>query len=232
LFIASFLSLEKKYRTATKRSVRHVDDNLILIGRSNHMATINPGNIKTVAQWTRAFGKFRNVILGDDGTLLVLDPNLMRTDPDKARQTPAVTIKSKKNTDALLALTHGDPDTRNDALETIAKAFDAIEKAKEEAFGAFVTTEQALLDATDAYTRAKTTTQKINAALEVAKLSNDMMIAGRAYSERKTPLRHIKTLYGIPKKDIDYTTNDERAIPSISILIPQRIGHLIVEDTV
>jgi len=197
------------------------------------MATIQPANIKSLDQWVRAFDRYRNVILGADGSFLVLDPKLMKDDPARAMKEPAVRFKHTYARDALLTLIDNKAvgDARTEALDTIEKALEQIKVAKDEAFRAFVSTEQALLEASDVAKRAKTATQKMTAALEVAKQTGLMMEAGQAYSERRMPLRHVKILHGIPRNTIDYTTNDDRAIPSLMILQPKRIGMLTVEDT-
>jgi len=197
------------------------------------MATIPPANIKSLDQWVRAFDRYRNVRLGPDGSFLVLDPKLMKDDPVRAMKEPTVRFKHTYARDALLTLidSSADGDTRTEALDTIAKALEQINVAKNEAFRAFVSTEQALLEAADIAKRAKTATQRMTAALEVAKQTGLMMAAGQTYSERRMPLRSVKTLYGIPRNAIDYTTNDDRAIPSLMILEPKRIGSLTVEDT-
>jgi len=190
---------------------------------------IPSAKIKTLDQWVAKFDKSKNVILGPDGSFLVLDPDLMRTDYNAARAAPAVTIPHQKGVDALIALTQGSRDP--DVLDRVAEALNGIAKERDAAFAAFATLEQMTLDATDAFQRAKTTTQRVTAALEVAKQTQDLMAAAATYSERKAPLRHIKTLFGIPRNELDYTTNDERAIPQLMILKPQRIGRLTVEDT-
>jgi hypothetical protein len=193
------------------------------------MAMIPPANIKTLDQWIPKFGRSKNVVLGPDGSFLVLNPDLLRTDPAAARATPAVTIPHQKGTDALIALAQGSRDP--DVLDRVAEALETLGKERDAAFGAFATIEQLVLDANDAFARAKTTTQRVTAALEVAKQTQELMAAAAIYSERKAPLRHVKVMYGIPHKELDYTTNDERAIPMLSVLKLQRLGRLTVEDT-
>lgn len=194
------------------------------------MSLIPSAKIKTLDQWVTFFGRYRNIVLAPDGTFLVLDADAMRTDSVAARAAPVLTIPHQKGTDALIALTQGSREP--EVLDRIAEALEALGKERDAAFGAFATTEQLVLDANDAFTRAKTTTQRVTAALEVAKQTQDLMAAAAAYSERKAPLRHIKTLYGVPRNELDYTTNDERAIPALNILKMQRLGRLTVEDTV
>lgn len=195
------------------------------------MATVNPSNIKTLDQWVNAYTKYRNVKLDTDGSFLVLDPQLFREDPARARKEPVVHIKHVYSKDALIALAQGDTEIRTEALETIAKALEDIKKETGESFRGFSSAEQQLLEATDAHRIARTKTQRMMALQEVALKTKLMMDEGAKYSESRTPLRHVKMLYGIPRNHIDYTTNDERAIPSLMVLQPQRIGHLTVEDT-
>jgi len=193
------------------------------------MSMIPSAKIKTLDQWLTFFGRYKNVILAPDGSFLVLDADTMRTDPAAARAAPVLTIPHKKGTDALIALAQGSRDP--DVLDRVAEALETLGKERDAAFTAFATTEQLALDANDAFTRAKTTTQRVTAALEVAKQTQDLMAAAAAYSERKAPLRRIKTLFGVPRNELDYTTNDERAIPALNILKMQRLGRLTVEDT-
>lgn len=195
------------------------------------MTTVNPSNIKTLDQWVTAYNKHRNVVMDTDGSFLVLDPKLFREDPARARKEPVVKIKHTYSKDALIALAQGDTEIRAEALETVSKALEAIKKDKDEAFRSFSNAEQQLLEATDAYKMAKTQTQRMRTLQEVALKTKLMMDEGTKYSESRTPLRHVKMLFGIPRNHIDYTTNDERAIPSLMVLQPQRIGRLTVEDT-
>lgn len=190
---------------------------------------IPSAKIKTLDQWLTFFGRRKNVILAPDGTFLVLDADKMRADFVAARAAPVLTIPHQKGKDALIELTQGSRDP--EVLDRIAEALDTLGKERDAAFAAFATTEQLVLDANDVFARAKTTTQRVTAALEVAKQTQDLMAAAATYSERKAPLRHIKTLYGVPRNELDYTTNDERAIPALNILKMQRLGRLTVEDT-
>ena len=195
------------------------------------MATVNPSNIKTLDQWVNAYTKYKNVVLDNDGSFLVLDPKLLREDPERARKEPAIRIKHTYGKDALIALAQGDTEIRTEALETLSKAVDAIKKDTAESLRSFTSTEQQLLEITDAHRQAKTEAQRLNTLSQWALTTNTMMDEGEKYSQSRTPLRHVKMLYGIPKKNIDYTTNDERAVPSLMVLQPQRIGRLTVEDT-
>jgi hypothetical protein len=133
--------------------------------------------------------------------------------------------------DALIALAQDDTEIRAEALETVAKALEAIKKETAESLRSFSNAEKQLLEATDAYKMARTQTQRMTTLQEVALKTKLMMDEGTKYSESRTPLRYVKMLYGIPRNHIDYTTNDERAIPSLMVLQPQRIGRLTVEDT-
>jgi len=195
------------------------------------MTTVNPSNIKTLDQWVNAYKKHRNVVLDVDGSFLVLDPKLVRDDPARARKEPVVKIKHVYSKDALIALARDDTEIRAEALETVAKALEAIKKETAESLRSFSNAEKQLLEATDAYKMARTQTQRMTTLQEVALKTKLMMDEGTKYSESRTPLRYVKMLYGIPRNHIDYTTNDERAIPSLMVLQPQRIGRLTVEDT-
>jgi hypothetical protein len=195
------------------------------------MTTVNPSNIKTLDQWVNAYKKHRNVVLDVDGSFLVLDPKLVRDDPARARKEPVVKIKHVYSKDALIALAQGDTEIRAEALETVAKALEAIKKETGESLRSFSNAEKQLLEATDAYKMARTQTQRMTTLQKVALKTKLMMDEGTKYSESRTPLRYVKMLYGIPRNHIDYTTNDERAIPSLMVLQPQRIGRLTVEDT-
>jgi len=195
------------------------------------MTTVNPANVKTLDQWVTAYKKHRNVILDVDGSFLVLDPKLVRDDPARARKEPVVKIKHTYSKDALIALAQDDTEIRTEALETVAKALEAIKKDTAESLRSFSNAEKQLLEATDAYKMSKTPTQRMTTLHEVALKTKLMMDEGTKYSESRTPLRHVTMLFGIPRNHIDYTTNDERAIPSLMVLQPQRIGRLTVEDT-
>ena len=195
------------------------------------MTTVNPSNIKTLDQWVNAYKKHRNVVLDVDGSFLVLDPKLIRDDPARARKEPVVKIKHVYSKDALIALAQDDTEIRTEALETVAKALEDIKKETAESLRSFSNAEKQLLEATDAYKMARTQTQRMTTLQEVALKTKLMMDEGTKYSESRTPLRYVKMLYGIPRNHIDYTTNDERAIPSLMVLQPQRIGRLTVEDT-
>jgi hypothetical protein len=195
------------------------------------MTTVNPSNIKTLDQWVNAYKKHRNVVLDVDGSFLVLDPKLVRDDPARARKEPVVKIKHVYSKDALIALAQDDTEIRAEALETVGKALEAIKKETAESLRSFSNAEKQLLEATDAYKMTRTQTQRMTTLQEVALKTKLMMDEGTKYSESRTPLRYVKMLYGVPRNHIDYTTNDERAIPSLMVLQPQRIGRLTVEDT-
>jgi hypothetical protein len=123
------------------------------------MTTVNPSNIKTLDQWVNAYKKHRNVVLDVDGSFLVLDPKLVRDDPARARKEPVVKIKHVYSKDALIALAQDDKEIRTEALETVAKALEAIKKETGESLRSFSNAEKQLLEATDAYKMARTQTQ-------------------------------------------------------------------------
>jgi hypothetical protein len=177
--------------------------------------TIDPAKVVDVASWADAYKfKYTNIVLGSNGEFLVLDPSLVATDPERARNNPAKTIGHMRGVDYIDVLRDPDvsPELRASAHARLESNRTEIAVRVDDARATYLTTERELLDAVDAWKAAPNEAVRTETAMRVGVLSRNLESADAAMRHAAYPHRFIKTHVFLARKDVDYTSRDDRMI--------------------
>ena len=160
-----------------------------------------PADVIDLDTWLFNYRKKKNnIVLGTDGSLLVLDPTTM--DVTK----PIKTIPYTKGIDAINVLSQDlHPELRvvaEEKLDTLA--LDRQQKAAA-AYAVFLETERKYLEAVDTWETHKSPI----AAQAVAGFTRELEAADKAYRSALYPHRRIAYM-GVQRKELDYRTKDDR----------------------
>jgi len=163
-----------------------------------------PADVTDIDTWLYNHKK-TNIVLGADGSMLVLDPKTR--DVSK----PVKTIPFRRGLDAFRVLAQ--PSMYGEELRAAAlEKTDAIVSARQDAinvgYKAVVEADQHYLEAVDNWEAAKTVAN----ALAVTEAQKVLAKAEEGYRGAMYPHRDIKEL-NLLRKDVDYRTKDERALP-------------------
>ena len=173
--------------------------------------TIDPELVTDIDSWCRYYeSKYTNIIY-DKGSMLVLDPTVMASDPKEARANPAKTIVALKGVD------YNDVLGSSSVSEELRAAADAKRKAIHDVQTESVTTaattlmdaEQDLLVAVDAWRVAEDDSSRTASAIEVGRLTKEVEVAERSLRSATYPHRYVKEEV-VEMKNIDYATHDDR----------------------
>ena len=175
--------------------------------------TVDPEKVTNLDKWLFYYKKkYGNVVLGDAGEYLVLDPTLARTDFDTAFEDPVKTIPHLKGQDYITILaTSAKPVLRAAAEEKREAFLNSMKPEIEAAQEAFDNIEQELLEATETWNAAADSASRQEAALRVGQLSQQLDGAATTLQQAKFPQRYIYTETNLLRKNVDYATHDERA---------------------
>jgi hypothetical protein len=168
-----------------------------------------PADVTDIDTWLYNHKK-ANIVLGAEGSMLVLDPKTR--DITK----PVKTIPFRKGLDAFRVLSQ--PSMYGEELRVAAlEKTDTIVAARQEAinagYTAVVEADQHYLETIDKWEAAKTVAN----ALAVAETQKTLMMAEEGYRKAMYPHRKIEEL-NLLRKDVDYRTKDERALPYVTAL--------------
>ena len=176
-------------------------------------ATVNPSDVTDVNSWLRYYKLKRvNIQMGEDGSLLVLDPALLKT-PAEAYERPAKVIPHLRADDMTVVLARStNPELRAVAEEKRKALSEAIQNNVTTTSRAYTDIEGDLLKAVDTWKVADSAATRSVAALEVGTLSREIADADEAARYAMYPQRRIFSEKGIQKKQIHYATHDERSV--------------------
>lgn len=187
--------------------------------------TIDPAKIIDVDSWANAYKlAYTNIVHGPRGELYVLDPTLMSTDLANARENPAKTIEHQKAVDYVDILRNPDVSAELRASAHARREAGIIEMdaSSGDAVASYIASERELLEAVDAWKAADNDGTRIEAATRVGHLSlaverNDTTMRAALY-----PHRYIQSISDIMRKEVDYTTFDDRKIKyALQVLVPK-----------
>lgn len=156
-----------------------------------------PEKVTDVDSWLEQYKlKRTNIKMGDDGSLLVLDPTLMN-DLTQAYAKPAKVIPHIRGTDIIVTLASTQDDGLRAAAEAKRKTLDEVITANvKAATDTYTQQESELLKAVDAWRVADTIPTRTLAAQRVGKLSQDINTSETTMRIAQFPYRKTtKTSY-------------------------------------
>jgi len=168
-----------------------------------------PADVTDIDTWLYNHKKI-NIVLGPDGSMLVLDPKTR--DVSK----PVKTIPFRRGIDAFRVLAQ--PSMYGEELRVAAlEKTDAIVASRQDAinvgYTAVIEADQHYLEAVDKWEAAKTVAN----ALAVAATQKSLAGTEETYRKALYPHRKIEEL-SLLRKDVDYRTKDDRALPFMTAL--------------
>lgn len=169
--------------------------------------------VNTLDDWLRFHKrKATNLIVGDDGAFLVLDPAV--ADRDAALET-AKRIELKKGYDAVavLASPHSSQELRAAAERTLEAARAARRHTVDAAVAAYQTAERDMLDATEQW-KVSDPSMRATFAQQVGGRMYECAEADTRMRTSEYPQRTIVDDVNVTRMMIDYATMDERKLPN------------------
>ena len=156
--------------------------------------TVGVEKIADVEDWAKYFKRgYQNIVLGEDGSFLVLDPVLTKTNYPAALDKPAKTIRHLMGSDYRVVLANsGAPSELRAAAE--AKRTEAVEDLETAAAAArvlFIDAERELLELTQLWESAPDAPTRTIQAQRVAVANRAVMEAERQLREALAPQRYI-----------------------------------------
>lgn len=163
-----------------------------------------PADVTDIDSWLYNHKK-SNIVLGTDGSMLVLDPK------DRDITKPVKTIPFKRGVDAYGVLTrpsfYGE-ELRVLAAEKLSGLVTDRQGAVDAAYAAVIAADQKYVEAIDAWEADKTSAK----ALVVAETQQQLAKSEETYRKTMYPHREIHTIE-LARKDVDYRTKDDRMLP-------------------
>jgi len=175
-------------------------------------AKVKPEDVTDVNTWVYNYKKGRvNVVLGENGEFLVLDPTLMRQSKADALAAPAKIIPHERGYDAYALVDSANAELRASALAKLDSVRNAIYAQAEEASTEFQDIESEYLAAVDAWNAAPTGAN----ANTVGTLQRRLAAADTKFRHALYPHRYIETHDDIQRRTIDYASKDDRKLKHI-----------------
>ena len=173
-----------------------------------------PDDVTNIDQWLFYYKLgMRNIVKGEDGALLVLDPEQMAADRPAA-YAAAKRIPFKKGYDAVavLASTTASPELRASAAEKLLELRTARTEAAAETMGNYTAIERQLLEAAADWNTSITQAGRKGKAMQVAELTRQLAEADKETSDARYPHRYLVSETELQRKAINYATMDERKL--------------------
>ena len=179
--------------------------------------TIKESKVTDVASWAKYYGKYQNVVQGEDGSFLVLDATLVKTDFAAALDEPVRVIPHLMGSDYITVLANR---SASGELRAAAEArrnaihedLDARISAAKVAFGE-ATVE--LTNATQRWQNAPDAPSRVILAQAVAVANKAVADAENALRTSEAPHRYIKKYRDIPRMLLNPGSGDDRPIKNI-----------------
>ena len=185
-------------------------------GGGRRKRTIDPERITTLEQWVQAYGRYVNVVIGDDGVPVVL-----------ARDDSGTVVKRfplAKGYDLYVVLQRNIETRKEAALAKLSELTTELTATVVAATTAFLAAEQALLEATDRWRSAPTPLARQIAASDVGRASTAVSAADSVKRSAEAPRRHVAHVENVTRNEMDYRSKDGRVYPSFYQLYPTRFG--------
>jgi hypothetical protein len=180
--------------------------------------TVEVKKVKTLEDWLKYYKRgYQNVVVGEDGSYLVLDPEVTKTDFAAALAEPKHTIRHLMGEDYITVL--ADPKSsaelraaaearRTQIVDELDARVSAAKLAYSEAETELMTTTQQWKHAPDAPTR-------MILAQSVARANAAVAAAERELREAQAPRRYIIDYSGIPRMLLNPGSGDDRPILNV-----------------
>jgi hypothetical protein len=187
-------------------------------GRGGRGKTIPESKVVDVASWAKYYGKkYQNIVLGEDGSFLVLDPARTKTDFAAALDDPVKVIPHLMGSDYLTVLADRSAGAELRAAaearrNAIHEDLDARIRAAKVAYSE---AEVTLLQASREWKNATNAPSRVLLAQAVAEANKAVADAENMIRTAEAPHRYIKAYRGIPRMLLNPGSGDDRPIKNI-----------------
>jgi hypothetical protein len=181
--------------------------------------TIDPSKIGDVESWLKAYSKkYINIVLGEDGSYLVLDPVLAASDPTGALAAPVKNIPHLMGDDYAVVLAAGvvaPNELRAAAEERFTTLRSGIKERVAVATTAYLEAEELLLEAVANWESAPDVATRTTTAQTVGKATAALAEAEKVLREAQYPRRYVTTDETITRQMLVPASGDESFLDPI-----------------
>jgi hypothetical protein len=181
--------------------------------------TIDPSKIGDVESWLKAYSKkYINIVLGEDGSYLVLDPVLVGTDPTAAFAAPVKNIPHLMGDDYAVVLAAGvaaPNELRAAAEERYTTLRAGIQERVAVATVAYLEAEEQLLEAVANWESAPDAATRTTTAQTVGKATAALAEAEQVLREAQYPRRYVTTDETITRQMLVPASGDDSFLDPI-----------------
>jgi hypothetical protein len=186
--------------------------------------TIKESKVTDLASWAKYFNKYDNIVVGEDGSFLVLDAGLTKTDFPAALAEPVMVIPHLMGHDYLTVLADRDAgaELRAAAEARRSELVGGMEARVTATKLAYSEAETELLNATQRWANAPDAPSRIVLAQAVAVANTALAMAEKSMRESQAPHRYIKKYRDIPRLMLNPGSGDDRPIKNVLYrLVPE-----------
>jgi hypothetical protein len=187
-------------------------------GETRKGKTISEKKVVDVESWAKYYAKrYQNVVLGEDGSFLVLDPSLTKTDFAAALADPKAVIPHLMGYDYLTVLANpsAPSELRAAAEASRARIYDALNARIAAAKIAYGEAETALLNLQEQWRNAPDAPTRIVLAQAVVEANAAVAAAESTLRAAQAPHRYIQEYSGIPRMLVVPGSGDDRPIKNV-----------------
>jgi len=181
--------------------------------------TIDPSKIGDVESWLKAYSKkYINVVLGEDGSYLVLDPVMVSSDPAAALEAPVKNIPHLMGDDYAVVLAAGATapnELRAAAEERYTTLRAGIQERAAVATVAYLEAEELLLEAVANWESAPDAATRTTTAQTVGKATAALAEAEQVLREAQYPRRYVVTDKTITRQMLVPASGDDSILDAI-----------------
>jgi hypothetical protein len=194
-------------------------------GQTRKGKTIKESKVTDVETWANYFKKgYQNVVVGEDGSFLVLDAALTKTDFPAALEAPNKVIPHLMGDDYLHILVNpkSSAELRAAAESRRTRIYDALDARVTAAKLAYSEAELTLLNIQERWKNAPDAPTRIVLAQAVSEANAAVAAAEKELRTAQAPHRYIQTFSGIPRSMLKPGSGDDRPIQNvINRLVPE-----------
>jgi len=164
-------------------------------GGAKRGRTIDPKDVKDLASWTKYYKlKYKNIVVGEDGSFFVLDPALTNTDFKSALESPVATIPHMMGHDYLAVLNYAAAPTelRAAAESTYTNLRASIKGHVDAVQVTYGAAEEEMLEAVLNWKTASDEASRAQRAIEVGQYMKAMAEAGEELRVARYPRSYIR----------------------------------------
>lgn len=187
-------------------------------GETRKGKTISEKKVVDVATWANYFKKgYQNIVLGEDGSFLVLDAALTKTDFPSALADPKAVIPHLMGDDYLTVLSNpaAPAELRAAAEASKARIHDALNARIAAAKIAYGEAETALLNLKEQWNHAPDAPTRVVLAQAVVEANAAVAAAESTLRAAQAPVRYIQEYSGIPRMLVMPGSGDDRPIKNV-----------------